>query len=397
MKTVFILGENSFLAKHLYIEIKKQKVYNVILLNHKNYNNIKMAESNDIVINFCGINRANSEDDYEEANHIFLQKIIENLVNQPFFIHISSLMVYGFKDKNINSLSNYQKWFIKSKIRGENYLLKHYSTKSLCIIRPSNIYGYDCTPYYNNLLSTLIYEKIMGFNKINNINKNCSRNLLSIDGFTNKLYEYIENQNYGSYNFISNNNVTLDLLINYIYDNKIPNNIELNNGDIDLPNTSDSNILGVNICIHEKLQEQIKNLEEDMKIFLKLKENIEIKKLNTLIQPRGNMVEITNLTSKRLYKITLTKHSVRGNHYHYEQIEDFYTNSGKVLYLFAYSDKLNVIYQYMSTENDLISIKPYIIHTLANDFLDNNPELIISSTQAFLPNIIPDTEYINII
>ena len=102
MNTIYILGENSFLAKHLYVEIKQQKKYNVILLNHQNYYDIKIANETDIVINFCGVNRANSEDEYEEANHIFLQKIIQNLSFKPFLIHFSSLMVYGFKDKNIN-------------------------------------------------------------------------------------------------------------------------------------------------------------------------------------------------------------------------------------------------------------------------------------------------------
>ena len=88
---------------------------------------------------------------------------------------------------------------------------------------------------------------------------------------------------------------------------------------------------------------------------------------------------------------------MRGNHYHYKQIEDFYTNRGKVSYLFAYSDSPNVVYHYISYENDLISVKPNIIHTLSNDFLNNNPELIVSSTQEFLENVIPDTKYIDII
>ena len=41
MNTVFIVGENSFLAKHLYVGIKTQKKYNVILLNHDNYDEVK--------------------------------------------------------------------------------------------------------------------------------------------------------------------------------------------------------------------------------------------------------------------------------------------------------------------------------------------------------------------
>lgn len=397
MNTIFILGENSFLAKHLYILIKKESQYNVLLLNHHNYYEVKVASNDDIIINFCGVNRSSSKEDYERSNNHFLKDIVNSMTCRPFFIHISSLMVYGFKNKKLDELNNYQKWFIESKLNGEKYLCENYPENLLCIVRPSNIYGYDCTPYYNNLLSTLVYEKICGLNKINNININCFRNVLSVDNFTNKLVEFINNRKYGKYNIMSNNTENLEKIVRHIYDDKIPESILLNKGELDVPNTDNNTIKGINIIIEEKLPSQIKLLEEEMKIFINIKKNVHIKKLDELIQPRGNMVEITDLNSKRLYKITLTKHSVRGNHYHYEQIEDFYTNKDKALYLFAYSANPNVIYQYISYENDLISVKPNIIHTLVNDFINNKPEIIVSSTQEFIENIIPDTKYINII
>ncbi len=109
------------------------------------------------------------------------------------------------------------------------------------------------------------------------------------------------------------------------------------------------------------------------------------------------MVEITDLTSKRLYKITLTKNSVRGNHFHFKQIEDFYINKGYVTFLLCHKDNLDVIYCFKLFENDLIRIKPDIIHTLVNDYCGNIPEIIISSTQEFILNEIPDTKYINIV
>jgi nucleoside-diphosphate-sugar epimerase len=397
MNTIFILGENSFIAKHLYIKIKVLSKYKVILLNHNNYHELKEASNNDIVINFCGMNRATSEIEYEEANHKFLQKIISSLANRPFFIHVSSLMVYGFENKNINALSNYQQWFITSKLNGEQYLRENYPEQSLCIIRPSNIYGYDCTPYYNNLLSTLVYEKICGLNKINNINTNCFRNMLSVDNLTTQICDLISEQKFGTYNVMSDNTVSLDVIIKYIYNNDLPEDIVLNNGEQDIPNTLNKAIIGNNIIINEDLHNKIKLLEEDMRIFIKLKGNIPITTRNMLTQPRGNMVEISSLNSKRLYKITLTQNSVRGNHYHYAQIEEFYTNKDKVLYLFAYADNPSVIYQYISHVNDLIIVNPTIIHTLTNDFVNNNPEIIISSTQEFIADNIPDTEYINIL
>jgi hypothetical protein len=396
MNTIFILGENSFIAKHLYIKIKQTQQYNIILLNHQNYFNISEAKNTDIVINFCGVNRSIKESDYQEANHIFLQKILQSLNSKPFFIHISSLMVYGFENKDLHELSDYQKWFIHSKLDGELYLQNNYDSNKLSILRPSNIYGYDCKPYYNNLLSSLVYEKINSLKKITNININCTRNMLSAHNLANKLYEIIVNKINGTYNILSNNNSSLGTILNYVYNNDIPNHINLSEGDIDNIDMN-KQIVGNNIIINEDLHSEIIKLEKDMTNFLNLKNNIIIKQLSVLKQPRGDMVEITDLQSKRLYKITLTPNSVRGNHFHYKQIEEFYTNKHRVVYLFCSSNNLDIIYLHISNENELILVNPYIIHTLSNDFIDNEPEIFVSSTQEFIKETIPDTNYVNII
>jgi hypothetical protein len=397
MSNIFILGENSFIAKHLYIKIKKNKHFNVILLNHLNYFEISESKNTDIIINFCGVNRSSCSQDYEEANHIFLQKVLQSLKSKPFFIHISSLMIYGFKGKNNLELSSYQKWFIQSKINGENYLLNNYDNNMLCIIRPSNIYGYDCKPYYNNLLSSLVFEKLNSLTKINNINSNCQRNMLSVNNLIDKVYDILFNKTNGIYNIMSNNNIKLDILLGHIYNNNIPSHINILNGDIDILNMENNDIVGSNIIVSENLLEEIQKLEIEMNLFNHLKNNIFIKQLEILKQSRGNMVEITNLHSKRLYKITLTQNSVRGNHFHYQQIEEFYTNRDKVIYLFSDSTNKEIIYFHISIENELIIVNPNIIHTLSNDFMNNYPEIIISSTQEFISDYIPDTNYINII
>ena len=40
----------------------------------------------------------------------------------------------------------YQKFFINSKSDGEKFLVQNYPNNKLCIIRPSNIYGFNCKP-----------------------------------------------------------------------------------------------------------------------------------------------------------------------------------------------------------------------------------------------------------
>jgi nucleoside-diphosphate-sugar epimerase len=393
--TIYLIGENSFLAKNLYLSLKKIH-NNIILLTHTHIDILANAKDTDIIINFCGINRSDKYTDFEQANHYLLKHIVSYLTNKPFFIHISSLMIYGFLNKHIDQLSYYQQWFIQSKLAGEQYLQNNYDITKLCIIRPSNIFGYNCTPYYNNLLSTLVYEKINNLSKINNINKNCIRNMLSIDGFCNKLIEIIIDKTNGSFNIISNNNISLETLISHIYNN-IPDTIKLYDGDTDISNIQNTDKNTINLIVYEDIEYKIKELEHNMKIYLDLVKQVSISNLPKLTQPRGDMIEISNQDYKRLYKITLTQHSIRGNHFHYEQTEEFYTNKGMLIYLLAFSEHPSIIHIIKSHENDLIRIKPYIIHTLTNDYIHNYPEIIIMSTQTFIQNEIPDTKYINII
>ena len=389
--TTYILGDTSFLAKNFYIYLKKRH-REIFLINHINISELANIKTNDILINFCGVNRANSWDIYNKGNHLFLRDVLKIIDNRPFLMHISSLMVHGFENKVNAELSDYKKWFINSKLLGENYLRNYYPKEKLCIIRPANIYGYNCTPYYNNLLSTLVYEKIKNLDKINKINKNCIRNLLSVQNFTLRLYELLKNRSYGNYNIISNNNINLKELIGYIYDHA-PLHIEFIDGSPDVIKVSSSK----NIIVKEDIGIEIKKLEENMKRYLELKGRITHNLLNKLSQSRGDMVEISALNSKRLYKITLTTHAVRGNHFHYKQTEEFFTNKGKVLYLLSHKETPEIVYIIKSIDNFLLTIPPNIIHTLANDYVDNVPDIIISSTQEYIQDEVPDTKYINII
>ena len=395
MSYVYILGENSFIGKHLYLLLKRTN-NNIVLISHNEIHNLKhIINSNDTIINLCGVNRSDSQFEYEDGNYTFIKSLLEIINTEPFIIHISSLMVYGFKNKHIDKLTNYQKWFIMSKIKGEQFLINNYSKNKLAIMRPSNIYGYSCNPYYNNLLSTIVYEKINNLNKVSNININCTRNFLSIENLCESIKDIFITKKIGVYNILSNNNINLKNLLYYIYHDNIPKHFILNEGENDIIDIYEDS--SINIIVNENIKYEIIELEKKMKIFLNLKNDIIHIKPNILSQSRGDMIEISSLQSKRIYKITLSKHSIRGNHYHYEQTEDFYTNKGIVTYVLAYSYEPSIIYMFKSYENDLIRIKPLIIHALINDYLNNVPEIIVSSTQEYISNLVPDTMYINII
>lgn len=386
-----LLGINSFIGKNIYIELKKQKI-EVLCYSHSDINNLEFSD-NDYIINCCGINKGQNYEEFKNGNVNFLKKILEKINNRNIYlIHLSSGAVNGFKNINVEQLNNGMKFFIKSKLEGEKYLLDNYNKENLLIIRPSNIYGYNCEPYYNNILVSLVYDKIKNFEKINNLNKNCVRNFLSIEGFVNKTLELIENKYNGIYNIISSNNNSLNDIINYLYEVK-PKYININDDEESISNIDFNN----NIIVNENIIDKLNLLENKMLKYYEMKDNITIEKLNELIQPRGNMIEISNLESKRLYKITLTKNSVRGNHYHEEQIEDFFVNNGFVYFILANKNNLDVIYQFKLNKNEKVKIKPYIIHTLVNDYINNEPEIMVLSTQKYIKDIVLDTEYINLV
>ena len=116
---IYLLGYSSFIGMNLYKKLKKQS--DMVLLHHEEVEKLAHISKNDILINVCGIYRGDSYQDYDEANHIFVQKILTFLKQTPFLIHFSSLMVYGFQNISDNELDDYQKWFITSKLNGEQY------------------------------------------------------------------------------------------------------------------------------------------------------------------------------------------------------------------------------------------------------------------------------------
>ena len=392
---IFILGYNSFIAKQFYLSCKKIN-NNIILLGHNQVEYLKKITSNDVVINFCGVNRADTYDAYNNGNFLFTKKYIDIIKEKsPFLLHISSLMVCGFKDQKIEDLSNYKKWFIETKLKGEKYIKDNCKKERYAVIRPANVFGYSCKPYYNNLLSTIVYEKLNNLKKINNININCFQYLISVQSLCNTLLKIIKEKKHGIFNIISQEMFSLKTVIETVYDCKIPEYMTFIDGDYSVPDIESKE--GKNIVILDDFKKSVMTLEKEMNIYNELISNIKIDTLKKLSQPRGDMVEISSLEIKRLYKITLNEHAVLGNHFHFKQIEEFFNNRGNVTYLLSERDNLNVVFIGHLGENIRICILPNIIHTVVNDFPDNIPEIIITSTQEFVTNSAPDTEYVNII
>ena len=388
---IYLIGKQGFIAKNIYKLLKRKKI-TCILCSHENIEGLEKVTNDDVIINTAGVNNAETLEEYEDGNLIFLQKIVKLLRDKtPYFLHLSSYMVIGFQNKDKFSLSEKNRYFVDTKLAGEAFLEENVK-ENLCILRPSNIFGYDCRPYYNNIISTLVYEKLLRSRKITRLNRNSYRNFLTVEALCLEILECVKSKRKGTWNVLSNNTVSLETVVGIIWETVIPSYFSINDGNEEIPNMGENNIV-----IQEDFFSVIKKLERDMKIYLKILDSLEFEKKSNLSQERGDMVEISDMNSKRLYKITINPGQFRGNHFHYHQIEEFFTNRGSVVYLFAVSEHIDIMHVEHAKENDLIRVFPNIVHTLVNDSLDGVSEVIVLSTQKYIQGIIPDTCYINII
>lgn len=122
-----------------------------------------------------------------------------------------------------------------------------------------------------------------------------------------------------------------------------------------------------------------------------------LKQLHTVDGPRGRMAELFDNQPARVYEIVIEPGWVRGGHYHKEQTEEFYTSSGDVSFeMSSPEDQTIKVYQKLSAEpRKSIRVPPGYIHTVWNPSPSVPAVMIISSTQAYLPNSVPDTYYVN--
>ena len=388
---IYLIGKQGFIAKNLYKLLKKKEIACVVC-SHRNIEGLKEITNEDVIINTAGVNNAQTREEYEDGNFIFPQKLVELLNGKtPYFVHLSSYMVLGFEKQDKSLLSEKNRYFVDTKMAGENFLRQNVKN-NLCILRPSNIFGYDCRPYYNNIVSTLVYEKILRLRKVTRLNKNSLRNFLSVESLCFEILECVTSKRLGTWNVLSNNTVSLETVIKNIWQTVVPSYFSIFDGPLEIPKIGENNIV-----IQEDFLTVIKKLETDMRIYLKILESLEFEKKYNISQERGDMIEISDLESKRLYKITINPGQYRGNHFHYHQTEEFFTNHGSVVYLFTLSDNVNIIHIEHAKENEIIRVFPLIVHTLVNDSLDGTAEVIVLSTQKYVRGIVPDTCYINII
>lgn len=391
---IFVLGKNSFIALNLIKKLLQHQI-EVICFSHTDHINYTLIKKNDIIINCTGVNRASQKEEFWEGNFNYVKSLVDQIKSKEcFFFHFSSLLVCKHAQDNDPNM-----FFIQSKKSAEEYIQQH--LQHYFIIRPCNIFGYNCSPYYNNLLISLIHESITGVFKIKSLNENSWRYHLHVQTLVDFLFEKIQNINFHEeissssriFNIISSEKINTKTLCSLIFkDDKVP--YDFLNGDMD------------NICFQEKetfvtlaedLELMITHTKKSYQFYYDLIKDCPISECRHFADDRGGMVEISDLKSERLYYISINSQVARGNHYHEAQIEEFYIANSPVLMLLRHYQK-DVVFIKFIPKNFKIKVSPFYIHTLYNvNAYDLAPvECFVSSTQMYIPSSAPDTNYIDI-
>jgi UDP-2-acetamido-2,6-beta-L-arabino-hexul-4-ose reductase len=159
MKTVLITGARGFIGKNLRLRLSERP--DLQLLCHDKDDSeellVRGLQSAEVVFHLAGVNRPKDVSEFEEGNHLFTERILDELVKtgkRPLIIATSSVQASKRNPYGV------------SKKRAEDALLKfkRRTGASVAIFRLTNVFGKWCRPFYNSVVATFCYQVSRGEN-----------------------------------------------------------------------------------------------------------------------------------------------------------------------------------------------------------------------------------------
>ena len=156
MKNILVTGSNGFIGKNF---LKKLIFLNVNILEfNRNNNEEELREfiiKSDYIFHFAGEVRPNIDDiSLEKSNTVLTEKIIQILNDNNKKVPI--LFTSSIHAKTLKNKYGITK-------RESEILIEKYSYENnvgSCIYRLPHIFGEECKPNYNSVITTWIYNKI---------------------------------------------------------------------------------------------------------------------------------------------------------------------------------------------------------------------------------------------
>ena len=214
---VMMFGASGFLGSRLYRSLKKDKKIitcgrskknDIILkkINKDNFSKILLKNKPDIIINLIAITDVDfcekKEIEANKINNLVVKELIQGvekagLVDNIFFLHISTDQVYSGKGPHKESKTNPKNIYAKTKLEGEKYVKRING----CVIR-TNFLGKSLTK--SKSLSDWIYLSLKKNKKIN-VFKNVKFSPLNIETLCKYIDLIIKRKITGIYNLGSKN------------------------------------------------------------------------------------------------------------------------------------------------------------------------------------------------
>jgi nucleoside-diphosphate-sugar epimerase len=192
-----IVGQNSFIGKHLFHSMK-----NVDIISYSDIDNINMSEYNTILN--CAISPEMKFDDYREHRDIDYKVACKARLHNCHFIMLSTRKVYGnsteLKTYNEESELNPFDKYSENKLRSEQNILKVNPTST--ILRGSNVIGFE---YDRKSFMGYCMTQLKNNNEIlYEMDPDLKRDFIDIDNVCKTLKKVIEVKPQGIYNLSSN-------------------------------------------------------------------------------------------------------------------------------------------------------------------------------------------------
>jgi dTDP-4-dehydrorhamnose reductase len=196
---VLVVGENSFIAKHL-LTFDKVSYYN--------FNDVDLSKY-DTVIN-CALNPLYKSKPYDESIDVDLSVGKRTCDSGLHYIMLSTSKVYG----NSHELKTYAEedecfpydYHSENKLITEQKLLTNYSQQTT-ILRGSNIFGYE--PGRDSFTGYCIKQLIENNSIELTIDKNTIRDFLPVEVAADIIKRVVEYQPTGIYNLSSGDGITV--------------------------------------------------------------------------------------------------------------------------------------------------------------------------------------------
>ncbi len=248
---ILIVGKNSFLSKNLQIK-------DSVKISHQDIEKVNLNEFDKLIlISFPPVYKKKKE------NHFSFEKKLFDKFIQKKIVYFSTQKVYPYElnCKENGNLSP-DSYYGENKLNIENLIIER--TKNFQIFRISSVFSsndFSKYSFFSQLKENWNKKKEIDFD----ISLSSVKDFITLNHLNYIFDKIINSKNYGIYNIGSKYGVSINEILNTIFNEKLPINIKEVKSLIKsrtLDNTKICSLLNLNArIIHEETKNQILNLK----------------------------------------------------------------------------------------------------------------------------------------